>query len=181
MDVDLAATATTAAGTITHINGVAQGTDVTDRIGRKFMMKSLLLRISCRPNSATTVVTGDIVRTLVVYDSQTNSALPNVTDVINFATWDSPQNLANRDRFKILFDKLWPMNPVVYAGASPTVGAPMVKATKVFRKFNLEVINSGTGATVASVATGGIFLITVGLINLGSTIDWYSRIRYTDA
>lgn len=180
LDIDLPATATTVAGTVTLLNGVVQGTDFTQRIGRKFNMKSLLLRLNCYPNSATNCPVGDIVRVLVVYDCQTNSAAPVVGDILEFVSFESPMNLNNRDRFKVIMDKTFNMNPNSYTAGALTTGAPVTRSVKKFKKLGLEVINSGTGATVGSIQTGGLFLVTLGLVNNGSNINWYSRMRFTD-
>lgn len=180
VDVDLVATATSAAGTVTLLNGVAQGSDVSQRIGRKFMIKSSQIRLAVYPNSATTNQVGDIVRVMILFDCQPNSVIAAVGDVLEIATWESPLNLNNRDRFKVIMDKTITMNPVVYTAAALTAGAPVVKAMKRYKKLNLEVINSGTGATVGSIQTGALILLTIGLVNNGSTINWYHRTRYTD-
>lgn len=137
--------------------------------------------MSVYPNSATSLPIGDYVRTLVVYDCQTNSATPATTDILEVASFESPMNLNNRDRFKVIFDKVHVMNPVTYTGAALTAGSPFAKHMYKYKKINLEVINSGTGGTAGSIQTGGIFLLIIGLNNNGSTTNYYSRVRFTDA
>jgi len=180
IDVDQAATATTTAGTVTLLNGIAQGTDISNRIGRKFCLKSSLLRLAVYPNSATTLQQGDIVRVMLLYDAQPNGVIATVADVLDGFTWESGMNLNNRDRFKVLMDKTFAMNPVVYTAGALTAGSPQLRVMKKYKKMNLDVINSGSAATIGSIQTGALLLLVIGLINNGSTINWLHRTRYTD-
>ena len=92
------------AGATVLLNGVAQGSDYTNRIGRKVLLKSMLFRANMYPVLNTASPIGNTIRLLLVYDSQTNGALAAVADVLNAATYLQPTNLNNRDRFRILLD-----------------------------------------------------------------------------
>lgn len=181
--IDKEATATTflAAGAVTLLNGIAQGTDNTDRIGRKTILKSILFRISVFPSATAPAATGDVVRVMLVYDCQTNAAAPAVTDIISAGFYDNPMNLNNRDRFKILADKFITMSANNYAAAALTAGSPTAKHLKIYKKMSMDQIFAGTAATVGSISTGGIFLLTISKGNLISTYDYDSRIRFIDA
>jgi len=171
----------TAAGAVTLLNGVAQGTDYNQRIGRKFTMKSIMCRfgISYGTGAAVNSV-GNIVRVLIFYDCQTNLNTPAVTDVLQTASYLSPMNLNNRDRFKIISDKWWSTEAFVITASQIDTGDFEPKIEKFYKKINLETQNGGTGATVGSISTGGVFLLIITGGN-GNQIDIYTRVRYTDS
>ena len=75
---------------VSLLNGVATGTDYTNRIGRKIILKSILLRCSMYNDTTTSDPNGDVVRVLVVSDSQTNGAAPSVGDILQTAAFDYP-------------------------------------------------------------------------------------------
>lgn len=185
IDVASAVNGSTAAGggSITLLNGVSQGTDYTNRIGRKVILKSLLVRLNVVPNIANSAPQGDIIRVMVVYDCQTNAAAPVLSDIINAGsiTYQSPMNLNNRDRFKILADKFLTMEANVYTAGALTAGSPRPKQIKIWKKMNMEEIFGGTGATVGSIQTGAIFLVIVAATTAFSTISFETRVRFMDA
>lgn len=165
-------------GSVTLLNGVATGTDITNRIGRKIAMKSLLFRMDLQ--LTTSSVLGDIIRVLVVYDCQTNAVAPAVTDII-VGAYNSPMNLSNRDRFKILLDKHVTLGGADFTGAVVAGGDPVPKIIKVFKKMNLEVIFGGTAATVGSIQTGAIWLCLISQGNAITTSTLYTRVRFEDS
>jgi len=165
------------------LNGVAQGTDFTNRIGRKTHMKSIYLRFSLYPNNANSAPGGDFVRVIVFYDCQSNATAPVVGDVLQFSTsYLSPLNLNNRDRFKILHDKVISMNANVYTATVLTAGDPVNKNWKMYRKINLDTVFGDTAATIGSIQTGSIYLMymSAGATSF-STLGYTSRIRFIDS
>lgn len=165
------------------LNGVAQGSDYNTRIGRKTLMKSLFIRFTLVPNTANSAPNGDFARIIVFYDCQTNAAAPIASDVLTSGTdYLSPLNLNNRDRFKILHDKIIPMNANVYTAGALTAGDPVNKSWKIFKKMNMEVIFGGTANTVGSIQTGSIYLmyLSAGATSY-STLSYNSRIRFIDS
>ena len=177
--IDLAANATpwTTAGVVGILNGVAQGTDFNQRIGRSTSMKSILFRFNIEKTA--TDSEGCTCRCILFYDAQTNGVAPLVTDVLASASYLSPMNLNNRDRFKILADCF--MGTDAYDGGGPIVAGTFTEQNKtIFKKFNLECQFSGTGATVGSISTGGIFALFIASENNTLAYELYSRIRFTD-
>lgn len=169
----------TTGGTVVLINGVATGTDFTNRIGRKSLMKTLLLTYQALPSTATSSPAGDVHRIIVFYDKQTNGAAPAVTDVIAVADCLNPMQLTNRDRFKVLLDKRIPLEAFVMAAAAPTVGDPKQHFFKKYLRLNLETVYGGSAATVGSVQTGGLFILV--LSDSGTWNNkWYTRVRFVD-
>lgn len=181
--IDLATSNTVAnTGTVTLLNSVGQGTDYTQRVGRKIYLKSMLFQLDLQPTGTSSIPLGDFVRCLVVYDCQTNAVNPTVADVLANGAWNSPMNLTNRDRFKVLIDKRVSVGAVTYtAGPVLTAGMVSPRTIRVYKKMNMEMIFGATGSGIGSISTGGVFLIL--LDEIGGVIGYslYSRIRFQDS
>jgi len=80
----VAVPATATFSTPVLLNGCAQGNSGFTRIGRRLLMKSILFRYFFAPGSSS------CFRILVVYDKQTNGALPATTDVVNTTDAHAP-------------------------------------------------------------------------------------------
>jgi len=178
-DVDPASYNTDTTGTITLMNGIATGSDFTDRIGRKILMKSIYIRGVFRMEGTNALST--LSRLLLVYDMQTNGVAPAITDILKSANSQSQLNLNNRDRFKILMDK-----QVAIGGqdiAAGGYGSPTTVALKKFKKCRLETIYGGTLSTVGSINTGALWLISIGDQAAGSAAEFAGsiRVRFIDA
>lgn len=177
IEVNDSTVAANTTGTIVLINGVIQGTDYNQRVGRIFLMKSIYLRAKFTNDSAT--VSPLTFRAMIVLDSQTNGALPAITDILNAVTTTSTNNLNNRDRFKVLMDKTF----------SPTPSARTVAITeqevfkKWYKKCSYEVVNGGTAATVGSIQTGGLYVIFLTDVAAGTgdgVVTYSTRVRFID-
>lgn len=182
IDTEISAGTLTTAGTVTFLNGVAQGTDFNNRIGRKTLIKSILWNCGIYPIPSTTQPAGEFVRMIIFYDTQTNSAaVPAVTDVLAVADPFSPMNLNNRDRFHIIWDKKINLNPATYAAGALTAGAPMTKYITKYKKCNKEVVYSGTGGTIGSIQTGSICILTISYNGTLYDHTSYFRFRFFDS
>ena len=176
IDTDLSAiTGFDTTGSVTLLNGIAQGTDYNTRIGRKFTMKTLYCRMSLQPGATAANIA--LARFIVVYDRQSNGAAPLITDVLTAINDSSLNNLTNRDRFVIITDKVYKVG----------LSTSMESGRQVWKKYlkcNLEVTNGGTGATIASIQTGSLYLLTMGDKAAGTTapkvLNGTYRIRFTD-
>nr|UOF81670.1 capsid protein [Cressdnaviricota sp.] len=179
LDVSVSNLQFNSTGTIRLLNGIVQGTDYNQRIGRQIILKSIYLRMYLFPNAAATNV-GDVLRIILGFDEQPNGALPIVTDILTSASTTAANNLNNRDRFKILVDKTFPVGQAITANAV----APIRGFKKVYKKCNWPVTYSGTTADIASLATGSLFILTVSENVAGITCwdaNYHSRIRFTDS
>lgn len=177
--------ALTTTGTVTLINGVATGTDINNRVGRKIIMKSLIFNVNNFPVATTAnALQGIMLRHIIVYDTQPNSAgtVPAVTDILESATTLAPLNLNNRDRFRVIYDKRSQIGSF-FINATPNLvgGSPQNVFWSKYRKLNHEVIFSGTGATVANISSGAMYILFIGDFNSVAQTDFYTRIRFTDA
>lgn len=181
IDTDNVSGAVRQAGTLTLLNGVSTGTDYTNRVGRKILIKSLLFRVFITPSATTSAPVGDFVRIMLIWDCQANSAAASVSDVLQTTSYDAPINLTNRDRFKILTDKYVAMNPNTYTAGAPTGGNPRTASIKVYKKMSMETIYSGTGSTIGSIQSGALYLLMINALDNASFADTYTRVRFLDA
>jgi len=169
------------AGATVLLNGVAQGSDYTNRIGRKTVMKSILFRANIYPVGGTQSPLGATIRIMLVYDKQTNGALAAVTDILNAATYLQPTNLNNRDRFKILMDKFVTTNAnTTTAGPVQSIAGGGTRLVKKYIRFEHDVIFGGTGATVGDIQSGSLFMLTISS-SATYALDYNVRTRFIDA
>lgn len=177
IDTDPATYNVSTTGTVTLINGVATGSDFTDRTGRKIMMRSVYLKGFLEPEDG--LVNNSLARVMLVYDMQSNGAAPSITDILKSATSLAQLNMNNRDRFRIVMDKVFPMGGLTAAFSQ----SPTVHALKKFKKCYYETVFSGTTSGIASIATGSLFLVTIGnqAAGTGSTLTASVRVRFNDA
>jgi len=178
VDVTSGPSAFSTSGAVLLLNGVATGTDYNTRVGRKVLMKSMNFKLSTYINSA--CGTGETIRVMIIYDTQANGAAPTVANILQTAAWDAPMNLDNRDRFKVLYDKFKSVGAYNFTAGAITTGDFFSPLFKVYKKINLDVNFSGTGATIGSIATGSVYLLTISMN--GSGVGYYinSRIRFVD-
>lgn len=167
-------TTASTAWTRTTANDVAQGTSGVTRIGRKILMKSLMIKYYFTGTGATS--TG--LRCIILYDKQTNGALPAVTDVLTSDTIMAAQNLDNAKRFIILAD-FYPFDDQSEGMALAGNNGTGVMYKK-YIKMNLETMYAGNAGTIADIEMGSLIIMTNGN---GATIASQSgihRIRFID-
>lgn len=181
-------------GSFTLLNGCIQGTDYTQRIGRKLVNNSLYIRgytVTEATNASSPVVVSvgaQMVRMIIFADMQPNGMVPVVGDLLNQATPQSQLNLTNRDRFKIYCDKQWCFDPFMLsatAGASYASGSRQIYPIKKYKKLNMEtVFNSGNAGTIGDIASGALYMFWIGNLGAGSGIDANAvvstRVRFLD-
>lgn len=161
-------------GSVTLINGCQMGSDINNRIGRQFQMRSVELHGLTFGTPATGI--DQVHRVLLVYDRQANGVAPALADVLLAANYISPRNLNNRKRFKILMDHKVVINAVGESGSQSEVS--------FYRKLRHPVeFNAGNAGTVADIQSGSLYLLTVGNAGAGVTagsFNFYTRVRFTD-
>lgn len=190
IDTDTANYACNTTGSVTLVNGVAIGSDYTDRVGRKIRLKSIYVRglVSRNLTLGGGTLLPDVARMLIVFDTQTNGATPSVTDILKEATATSQLNLNNRDRFKVLIDKQYAIAPYLISDTATQsyalAGSPTTYQVKKYKKLNHEVVFNGTQGTVGSISTGALWMVWVGSTAVDQTDPVATvsvRIRFEDA
>lgn len=184
IDTQTTAEATSNTWKVNLINGVATGTDITNRIGRKITLKSLLVRLNVYNSMATNTTNpqGVMGRIVLIYDTQPNSGTtPTGTDIFTTNTPFGFMNLNNRDRFKVLKDWQYAIGAWLISGTGLlAAGSPENKMKTFYKKINYDEIFSGVGNTQGDIATGAMYLCHVCDVNLGGFIDWGTRVRFID-
>lgn len=161
-------------GALSLLNGIAQGLTDSGRIGNKITIKSIYIKMS--------VVVGTVYgawRVLVIVDKQASGVAPSLglAGVNSFITEISTRghvDLNNRSRFVILKD---------IKGSTTPTDRPSVNFNW-YKKLDMPVIFEGTGATIASISSGSIYVVCMGDNTAGVTcpsLYVHSRIRYTDS
>jgi len=171
----LASASFTTPGPTFLLNGLVPDSTATGRIGRKVVLKSLLIRWSV--SMAATSTLGAPVRVIVFYDKQANAAAPAVTDVLVTDSFFAPNNLSNRDRFVTISDQ--------YSEPIGTSTGVYVSAGNIYKKnLNLETMyNAGTAGTIGDITSGSLYIMIAqeGRIAVAAPLfSMYARIRYQD-
>ena len=159
------------------INGVAQGTTASSRIGQKLLMRSLMIRWTFAMQATTT--DSSVGRIVVIYDRQANATDATPSQVFEGAgsgvQFLSNMNLNNRDRFSVLVDEL---TPPIGAATTRTVSG------KIYRKMMHETVyNNGTTGSIGSINTGSVYIFFAANAEqstAGVELTFNTRIRYKD-
>jgi len=155
------------------LNGLAQGTTATTRIGRRVTLKSLYFRFQA--SMAATSAGASPIRLLVVYDKQTNATPTTAGLVLASDALNSLNLLDNARRFVTLCDVMLPCLGT---------GGPQAVAHVFYKKINLPMeFNTGSAGTVGDIQTGSIYMLAFqngGIITANPTQAFNCRIRYTD-
>jgi len=166
-------------GSVTLLNGVTQGSDFTNRIGRRWTIKTVQVEGYFHGTGALSNAAGSHLRLMIIYDHQPNGALPAVTDVLTAATSHSFLNLNNRDRFRVIMDKQVTVDPMDN-DATLTSLAGTTKKLVFYKRVNLPVVNDGTTNGIGDIQTGSLFLLSIGSSTEDYTFSGAVRIRFVD-
>lgn len=174
------------------------GTDFTNRVGRKIRISSVQGRALVRTTLGETLAVGNSgaqkVRLMILIDLQPNGALPAITDILTNSHPSANMNLNNRDRFKILLDKTWNLDPYLNdatAGTSRITATNQCRNFKFYKKCDQETIfNATNGGTIADITSGALIRVVLGnqpvpvvgppAIGAGEMVI-SSRVRFMDA
>lgn len=179
------------AGSIFNIHLPVVGADFNNRIGRKTTATKIYIRglvgiknVMVGAGPAVAYGAANLIRMIIFVDWQPNGAKPLHTDILaaNGGNTDaaSQLNLNNRERFKILKDKQWTVDPVLASGAFNRTTIPV----KVFKKVQIDTIFGTSGGTVADITSGAIYVMFTSLNAVGAqpaAAYISSRVRYMDA
>ena len=120
-------------GAVFLLNGIAPGTGASQRIGKKIILRNLLIRCSIGSGNTGANVFRGMVRVLAVYDKQTNATAPTVADILEYQQGVSPMNMNNRDRFVVLFTKQYALDQA---------GGHQSAQMLLYKKLNLQTFLS---------------------------------------
>ncbi len=186
------AAADQSAGVISNTSSlvlIGQATTESTRIGRKAVIHSIGWRAQLKlaSISGAGLQPAHTVRMILVQDKQCNGAAPAVSGdsgLLESANYQSFNSLANKGRYKVMFDKVFTFNPTAAAGnGTANDTAPVVRNFTFFKKCNVPIEYSGVAnpSVIAEVRTNNIFGILISdLATTVMTLDSKFRFRFSD-
>ncbi len=164
---------------------IPEGNGESDRIGRKVVIRKIGWRFKMLLVPATaSASTSDVVRVIMYQDKQTNGAAAANTDILETADFQSFNNLANSQRFRILMDKTYTLRALSGSGrgTTDTLAFGEDQVTDTFWKtcnIPIEYNNAATTGALATIRSNNLGVLICseqGLCVFGSKM----RIRYSD-
>lgn len=172
------------------LNATQTGSDFTDRIGRRIKLKSLIMNALVTINVTNSANTPVMARLLMAIDKQWNAQSTTggtigttppvgtgigITPILKNTSINSPLNLNNRDRYKVICDK--------YVTLSP--GGPQSRHVKIYKKnLNIETTYGGTTYSGGSIQTNAIIIWLISDRTTASTdeptVTINTRLRFID-
>jgi len=181
--VQTASPTMTDSGTIILMNGCIQGTNSSQRIGTKIIMKRFFANFAVNvPNASLNTGTGyqgnsDVVRVAVVYDKQPNGAFPTYAQIWNTSGNDCAAlalpSAGNSERFSILAQR----NVLLVQDNNMKTGT-LEHRCRLATRFN-----SGNAGDVTDINTGALYFVVVDqntTANLPGTYSLNTRVEYED-
>ncbi len=170
----------------TTLNVITQDNTESGRTGRTVRLKSLwghvTLILSSTINQADSPG-GDVVRIVIVIDSQTNGVNPAVLNLFDTALYDAHYNITNEKRFTILYDKYFSINPRV----TSTDGTNTVSTPEVVYHFDIKLSLRNTkiqyatsSGAISSQTKNSLHVMFISRSGL-TAIESHWRVRFTDA
>lgn len=183
------------------LNGIAEGTDYTQRVGRSATHQYIEVNIgiySTVIGEATATQVGDFGFWALVYDRQPNGAQAAFTDMFDDSLGlgavgtDFRITSTNQDRFKILCREEWSVganNVGAVASASGAVPYHIKKFVDLSKAKGQDARGkySGTGGSITAIDEGSIlFVCASALANLSAGVGAETKVlgqckyRFTD-
>jgi len=168
------------------LNGSIQGLDaINDRIGRKIVIKRVLVRINISYSSTNlSTSTGindqsDVIRFVIVFDKQTNSALASYGTIFNTSgAYNAPlafRNVSFIERFIVLCDKTFSVGVTGPNCHAYTFDCPCSLAVQYGSTNNGDVTDIISGSIAAYCADTNVNANLPGHWSIGS------RCEFTDS
>lgn len=169
----------TASANAMLLNGISEGDDNTNREGR--VIKMVRVSIKAWANHQAAAGTFAACRLVLLYDRQSNGVAPAFTNIWTAtsgnATWASQINTNSAGRYKILLDRMF------YTVGDTSMDGKAIKINIRFKR-GLRTLYNASGATIAQINQGALYLITMGNQNSGAAaatvLTGTARMRYTD-
>ncbi len=172
-------------GAVASLVLIGQGVTESTRIGRRCTIRSIGWRgqITLIANASAALGLPATVRIMLIQDTQCNGLAPAVSTsagVLATANYQSFNNLANKGRFKTLFDKVITLNRTNGAGdgAADDTSA-VLRNFSFFKKCGIIMEYSGTASpsVLTEVRTNNIFGIALS-DTTGSIVSMDSKMRF---
>lgn len=136
---------------------IPQGVTESTRVGRKCVLKSILIRFSVLQVPAAAATSADCGAIYLVLDKQTNGAAATAADVFTGTNFPiALHNLSNSGRFVIL--KKWVWTEQAMSGVT-TAYNQSVKHYEFFKKCNIPLEFSSTAGAITELRSNNVFLL----------------------
>lgn len=186
---DLSAGVILNGGTAGTLNAIPQGVTSTTRVGRKATIKAIGWRgtVSMEPVASTQTPVQGVVRLMLVLDRQANGATATVTGnpsgLLASANYQSFNNLANKDRFRVLMDRTFDFETPSGAGDGTVAndwGGKLCSFT-FFKNVDIPLeFNSTTGA-LTEINSNNLFGVMIASsASSVFSLDSKMRLRFSD-
>jgi len=157
-------------GTFLLLNGIANGTGESERIGRHLTFSHFAMSGTVTSPSD---YNHDFLRVLVVVDRQANEDAPTINDLLQNTT-DPVNSLLTTDyaaRFKILLDKRFVCNPIA---------SDKVRIQTFSVNLGLKVLTWYTDfhALIGDIATNSMYLCVFGSKAIGASDTTKGRLNF---
>lgn len=165
----------------TSMNLIAQGVGESNRVGRKCRIKKISIRGEAVLNNSTNYQTAsDTVRMIVFLDTQCNGANAVVTDILESADYQSFNNLANSQRFKILSDKTVTLNAQAAEGNGTAEGTcNYTLAFQYHKQCDIPIEFNNTTGAITEIRSNNLSILYISG-NGYSYVAANARLRFAD-
>lgn len=160
-------------GACLNLFALTQGTGAAGRVGAKVAYKGISVDLLFRPTSAS----DSYVNWCLLYDKETNGAVPSVASVFEQANGMGQRTHIYKDRFITL-----KKGQVAYQDTDGTSGVAIKRWTfYVPLKGKPCKFNTGNAGTVADIQSGSLILAYSGSTAGGNAGDVTASVQFTDA
>lgn len=160
---------------INPIVGIAQGTDINNRVGNVITYRSFDFKGYVEADVSAT--TNQVARIMFVWDTEPQGSAATANMIFGTASpsVNQERGLANRNRFIIMKDIRIPLAPVGQDGS--------IKMIKWYKRMYKESVFGTNAATIAAINKGVMLMVLIGNVASGtgdSQLRYDIRVRYTD-
>lgn len=177
---------------ITSLCHPVQGTSFVDRIGTRIKVTSIYIRgtVSIQFAHNNPIVTANVpcfsARMTILMDYQPNGSNPTALEVFNNASSVSQLNLVNRDRFKVIKEKVFLFDPYIVNATTNTGGTNRaIYQVKIFKKCAIPIFfNNGNAGSVADINSNNLVMLlqsdNLNAVTCKCLWDLETRCRFAD-
>jgi len=165
-------------GNLTLLNGITQGDDDFERVGRKIQMTSVTIDIECwKDYAGGTSSAPSFCRGVLFLDKYPNGSAPLISELYDTSTLNyndgAKRNMTYRDRFKVLSDEIFTLSSSGDQGSMHVV--------RLHKNINFNTTYIGTADTIAAISNGALYYAMDGDGGEDGHFTLSSKLRYTDS
>ncbi len=183
-DLDVDDASISAAGTLSPtLCAIPQNGTATGRLGRKCTVVGIAWRYTLTMGLSASVQIPETVRLMIILDKQTNGAAFTPAQVLETDAYQSFNQLDNKDRFRVLMDRVIDMNSVAAAGdgvVNDSVGNNLSGVKYIKCKIPIEYDATTNSGLIATQRSNGLHVMILsqqgGRVSIVSKV----RLRFTD-